>query len=67
MYIKKVCRVPPEIGLNMSSKTKGKARQFTCTIKGKTLANRYEISQKKFRRNDIQREIKKCLARGTVR
>lgn len=35
MYIRKVCRVPPEMGLNMPSKTKDKTTKlFTCTIKG---------------------------------
>lgn len=68
MYIKKVYKVPPEIGLNMPSKIKDKkAKQFTCTIKGKTSENRCEVLQRKLKRNNIQIEIRRCLARGIVR
>lgn len=55
MYIKKVCRVPPEIGLNIHSKTKDKkAKQLICTVKGKTLENRCKLSQQKLKINNIQ-------------
>lgn len=39
----------------MPSKTKDKkAKQFTCTIKGKKVQNRWEVSQKKFKRNTLR-------------
>lgn len=56
--LKKPCKIPPGIGLNMLSKTKdNNAKQFTCTVKGKRFQNRgkyikltEKVSQKTFRK-----------------